>query len=128
MYRKRKYYIDFSVSEYNIVKDPTLPPMSGRKHSDESKQIMSDTAKKIYHPGRFKKGENHPNYGKKVEGSGSPSQAIEVTDIKNNITTNYGSIREAARALNIHKSVIDKYFSKNQKKPYKGQYTFIKTK
>ena len=25
---------------------------------------MSDIAKKIDHPGRFKTGENHPNYGK----------------------------------------------------------------
>jgi len=51
---------------------------------------------------------------------------IEVTDIKNNITTSYGSIREAARALNIRKSVIDMYFTRNQQKPYKGRYTFKK--
>jgi len=35
-------------------------------------------------------GENHPNYGKpKYEGSGKPSQVIEVTDITNNQTTTY---------------------------------------
>ena len=73
-----------------------------------------------------KKGENNPNYGKKVEGSGKPSQAIEVIDIKNNITTSYDSMREAARALNIHNSVIAMYFNRNQKKPYKGRYTFKK--
>ena len=74
------------------------------------KKIMSDTRK-----------------GKpKIEGSGSPSQAIEVTDIKNNTTTSYDSIREAARALNIRKSVIDMYFANNQQKPYKGIYTFNK--
>ena len=43
-------------------------------------------------------------------GAGKPSQQIEVTDIKNNTTTSYDSIGEAARALHIHKSVIDKYF------------------
>ena len=100
--------------------------MFGRKHSDKSKQIMSDIQKQIDNPGRFKTGENHPNYGKKVEGSGRVYQAIEVTDIKNNTMTSYDSINAAARALNISKSVIDMYFANNQKKPYKGQYTFKK--
>ena len=43
---REKYYINFFKSEYNIIKDPTLPPMSGRNHSEDTKQIMSDTAKK----------------------------------------------------------------------------------
>ena len=101
--------------------------MSGRTHSDETKQIISDYQKKIDHPGRFKKGENNIMYGKpKSLGAGMPSQSIEVTDVKNNITTNYDSISEAARALNINKSVINLYFIRNQQKPYKGQYTFKK--
>jgi hypothetical protein len=33
---------------------------------------------------------------------------------------------EAARALNINLTVIVKYFANNQKKPYKGRYTFKK--
>jgi len=117
--------------------------MSGRTHSNESKQIMSDAKQGITgenHP-RFgqnhsndtkkimsdaKKGENNPNYGKKVEGSGTPSQAIEVTDIKNNTTISYDSISEAARALNINPTSIVKYFANNQQKPYKGIYTFNK--
>src|SRR5437588_6605821 len=37
---REKYYIDLG-SEYNIIKDPALPPMSGRKHTDETKQIIS---------------------------------------------------------------------------------------
>jgi len=60
---REKYYIHFLGSEYNTVKDTTLPPMSGRKNSEETKTIMSDTAKQIENPGRFKTGENHPNYG-----------------------------------------------------------------
>jgi hypothetical protein len=35
---REKYFIDFFLSEYNTVKDPTLPPMSNRTHSDESKK------------------------------------------------------------------------------------------
>jgi len=54
------------------------------------------------------------------------SQQIEVFDSKNNITTSYISIREAARALNIHPARIVIYFSRNQQKPYKGRYTFKK--
>jgi hypothetical protein len=62
----------------------------------------------------------------KIEGSGSPSQAIEVTDIKNNTKTYYNSISAAAIILNIRKSTISNYILHNQKKPYKGIYTFRK--
>ena len=58
------------------------------------------------------------------EGAGKLSQQIEVTDIKNNQTTTYDSICEAARALNINHTRIFKYFTNNQQKPYKGRYTF----
>jgi hypothetical protein len=68
----------------------------------------------------FKKGQSRP------EGSGKPSQAIEVIDNKNNQTTTYDSISAAAIALDIKHSRISTYFSQNQKKPYKGQYTFKK--
>ena len=51
---------------------------------------------------------------------------IEVTDIKNDTTTSYDSMCEAARALDIRWTVMNNSFSKNQKKPYKGQYTFKK--
>ena len=53
---REKYYLaerKLLKPEYNIAQDPTAP-MSGRKHSDETKQIISDA----------KKGSNHPMYGK----------------------------------------------------------------
>jgi len=136
---REKHYWGILNPEYNIAQDPTAP-MSGRTHSDATKIIMSDA----------KKGENHPNYGKtrsdkikrkisdalkgqsRPEGAGSFSQQIEVTDITNDTTTSYDSKSAAARALNIHRSVIDNYFSRNQggagcaQKPYKGQYIFKK--
>jgi len=102
---REKYYIDLLGSEYNIVKDPTLPSMSGRKHSEETIKIMEDrthsddTKKKISDTmtgennpmygknhtketktimSDAKKGKNHPNYGKpRYEGSGSPSQIFK---------------------------------------------------
>jgi len=121
---REKHYWGIFNPDYNIAKEPGAP-FSGRKHSDETKQIISD-AKKINNPGRFKIGENNPNYGKKVEGAGRPSQQIEVTDITNNITTSYDSISSAARTLNINFKIISKYILRNQQKPYKGQYTFKK--
>ena len=51
---------------------------------------------------------------------------IEVLDVKNNITTTYSSMHEAARILNIPASAIVNYFSRNQVKPYKSRYTFKK--
>jgi len=93
---------------------------SGRKHSDETKKRMSDVQKKIDHSGRFKPGQQRAEELL----AGKPSQQIEVTDIKNNTTISYDSISEAARALNIKQSIITLYVIRNQKKPYKGQYTF----
>jgi group I intron endonuclease len=61
---RERHYIDLLEPEYNIIQDPTLPPMLGRKHSDETLQKMSDAQKKNEGGGhRFKKGENNPNYG-----------------------------------------------------------------
>ena len=98
--------------------------MSGRKHSDETKQIISEASFFVF----LSKGENNPRYNKpKPEESGNPSQAIEVTDITNNQTTTYDSISEAARALNLPNfQAIANYIKNNQQKPYKGRYTFKK--
>jgi len=123
---REKHYWDIVKPKYNIAQDPTAP-MSGRTHSEESKIIMSDVKKGENNPMFGKTGENHPNFGEsRPQGAGSPSQQIEVTDITNNTTTSYDSMNEAARALNINKSVINLYFTRNQKKPYKGIYTFKK--
>jgi hypothetical protein len=56
------------------------------------------------------------------------AQKIEVLDLKLNTTTTYISFSEAARALNILHSGISNYFSRNQRKPYKGRYVFSITK
>ena len=60
---------------------------------------------------KAKGAEKTPMFGKpRPEGSGSPSQQIEVIDIKNNITPKYDSISAAALALNIKPSRISMYF------------------
>jgi len=50
---REKHYWDLFNPEYNIAKDPTAP-ISGRTHSDKTKQKISDTMT----------GENNHNYGK----------------------------------------------------------------
>ena len=106
---KEDYYLSCLPHEYNILEKAGSP--LGRKHSDKTKTKISDT----------KKGKP------KVEGSGTPSQQIEVTDIKNNTTTYYDSINKATIALNLpNHNIISHYIQRNQKKPYKGRYTFKK--
>ena len=82
--------------------------MKGKKPSEETRAKISNS----------KAGKPKP------KGSGRPFQPIEVIDIKNNITTNYNSLSAAALALNIRQSIISKYFSQNQKSPYKSRYIF----
>ena len=117
-FEREDFYLSTEKHEYNIL--PKAGSWLGHTHSDDAKTKISDAAKKIDHSGRFKPGQQRP------EGSGRLSQQIEVTDKNNNQTTTYESIREAARALNINQTVIIKYFSRNQTKPYKARYTFKK--
>jgi group I intron endonuclease len=53
---REKHYWDLLKPEYNIAKEPGAP-MSGRNHSEETKQIMSEAKKGLT-------GENHPRFGK----------------------------------------------------------------
>jgi len=68
---REKYYINLFGSEYNTIKDTTLPPMSGRTHSDKTKTKISDTKKGTNVSDKtkqimsdIKKGSNHPMFGK----------------------------------------------------------------
>jgi group I intron endonuclease len=49
---REKHYWDIFNPDYNIAKEPGAP-MSGRKHSEETKQILSE----------INKGENNPMFG-----------------------------------------------------------------
>ena len=121
---REKHYWDILIPKYNIAQDP-VAPMSGRTHSDDTKIIMSDASKGEKNP-MF--GKNHSDKTRENISLSMPNNIkIEVTDIKNNTTISYDSIRAAARALNLpnHNTII-KYIRRNQQKPYKGQYTFKK--
>jgi len=49
---------------------------------------------------------------------------LGLRPLKLNTTTTYNSFSEAARALNILHSGISNYFSRNQRKPFRGRYVF----
>jgi len=102
-YLKREdFYLCSLPHEYNIL--DKAGSWLGHKHSDDAKKKISDS---------MVGNKNQPN-----------SQQIEVTDIQNNTTTYYDSIRKAGRALNINESSIRKNIKSNINKPYKNLYMF----
>ncbi len=133
--QREQYYLNTLNPEYNILK--IAGSLLGFKHYEKTRAKISSSKAGEKNPMFGKKGELHPMFGKigeknpmfgklKAEGAGSPSQKIEVIDIKNNLTTKYDSIKEAALKIGIHRATISKYFSNNQQKPYKGIYIFKK--
>jgi group I intron endonuclease len=93
-------------------------PMFGKTLSAVTRAKISASLKGIPRPER-------PEVTRaKISASQPHSRKIEVLDIETNVTTTYPTIRAAARALNINQSSITKYFSRKQKKPYKGRYVF----
>jgi len=74
---REQYYLEILKPEYNLLK--TAGSGLGRKHTEETKDKMSDA----------NKGENNPMFGKsKIKGSGSPSKPISVLDKKKLILLN----------------------------------------
>ena len=95
---REQYYLDLYKPEYNVLK--IAGSSVGWKQSEEWKvqNILGQ-------PNRMR---------------------VIVTDLHTNISTTYDSIGLAARALGINDTVISRYFSRNQIKPYKKRYTFKK--
>ena len=103
--KREKYYIELLNPVYNIIKDPTVPPMLGRKHTDVTIAKISTSMK------GNSNAKNHPS-----------AQKIEVVDSKENKTTSYYSIKEAGRVLNIPVTSIHRYLDTGN--VYKKRYTF----
>lgn len=128
---REKYYIELLLPEYNISKEPTSP-MLGRFHTGETRAAMSAAAlgrkfdpECITKLSLAKMGNTHSNSNSHPY---NPLGLYEVTDLKENISTIFGSIGEAARALNIAQPVISSYLIRGQKKPYRGRFVFISKK
>lgn len=95
---REQYYIDLYKPEYNILK--VAGSSKGLIVTEEWKQ------------------KNAKNQPKAIK--------IIVTDLVTNISTIYDSMGQAAKAIGIHESSIHKYFSRNQIRPYKNRYVFVK--
>lgn len=93
---REQYYLDLYKPEYNVLK--VAGSSFGWKQSEES-----ITQSILGQPTRRK---------------------IIVTDLHTNISTTYDSLGLASRALGINDTVISRYLSRNQIKPYKNRYTF----
>jgi group I intron endonuclease len=136
--KREQYYIDLYKPEYNIYKtagspygykhtEEALVKLRNRKLSEEAKLLISKrmTGENRHFFGRT--GEKHPLYNKpRVEGSGRPSQRLEVLDNLTNQKTVYNSMVEAALALNIRVSSISTYFAENRTTPFRKRYLFKK--
>ena len=129
---REDFYLSCFPHEYNIL--PKAGSRLGSKHLEKTRQIMSNAKRGGKHSDETKQKISDAHIGsklsdetkQKISNAMPTSIKIEVTDIKNNTTSYYDSISEAARALNINKSVIDMYFIRNQQKPYKCLYIFNK--
>lgn len=97
--KREQYYIDLLKPEYNVLK--TAYSSLGYKHTKEALEKIHSNLKIL-------------NLKKLI--------SVKVTDLETNITKEYASITEAAKALNISKVTLKEYIIKN--KLYKGIYKF----
>jgi group I intron endonuclease len=118
-------YIKLYQPEYNILQK--AGSCLGCKRSEETRKKISNAQKGENNSMFNRTGEKNPMFGQaRQEGSGKPSQAIEVTNVQTNTKTSYNSFSEAAKALNIQQSTISMFLKNNKKKPYKNSYIFTK--
>ena len=110
---REQYYLDLLKPKYNILFTAGSP--FGRKHSEETKAIISATkiGNKNARGGRGRK---------RAEGAGSPNVPIEGFDQKTGIKTIYPSMSAVAKALDVPSGSIRMYFSRNTLKSYKKRY------
>jgi len=136
---REKYYLKLLNPQYNIWTEPSAPMLGrnhseetlekfrNRKHSEETKALMS-SSKKIssFVPKNPMVGEKH-SYETRVKmsisqkghkGAAQPNaKKIMVTDLETNISTSYASINEAAKALSCRDCSILKNLKSKNKKP-----------
>jgi len=105
LFIREKYYFKLLNPEYNIALEPGSS-MLGRRHSEETRANLLAL-----------------NLGIRQKKCVC-SAKIQVTDLETNKKTDYYSMSEAAKALDVHRKIISQYISKKQQTPYKGRYIF----
>nr|ATI20298.1 GIY-YIG endonuclease [Juglanconis sp.] len=94
---REQYYMDQLCPEYNVLK--TAYSSLGYKHSENTLVKIHSNLEKL-------------NLSKSVK--------VVVTNLETNVSTEYISLREAAKSLNTNKTTLKEYIFKNI--PYKGIY------
>jgi len=143
--KREQYYIDLLKPEYNILQKAgsslgykhtkeSLAKISrtsaGRTLNEETRAKMSAALKGEQNPMFGKKGEMHPRFSKKhsektrAKMSSSKGIAINVLDVKTNITTKYLSGNQAAKAISCSPTTLQKYLKSG--KILKNRYILSK--
>jgi group I intron endonuclease len=139
---REQYYLDKYEPEYNILalagnslglqhtestKEKMREKALGRKHSLEVRQKMSEN-RKGENNNFFGKTHSEENLAKLRERAQNrityPKSGfeVEVTDLEDNSTTVYKSMREVTRALNTHMSTLINREKSGNTRPFRGRY------
>nr|YP_009262078.1 GIY-YIG endonuclease [Chrysoporthe deuterocubensis]AMX22153.1 GIY-YIG endonuclease [Chrysoporthe deuterocubensis] len=95
--KREQYYMDHLDPEYNVLK--TAYSSLGYKHTEKTLVKINSNLLKL-------------NLSKSVK--------VVVTNLETNVSTEYVSLREAAKSLNTNKTTLKEYILKSI--PYKGIY------
>jgi len=148
--KREQDYIDLLAPEYNILKiagsllgykhsEETLKKFRNRKHSEQSKKLMSE----------INLGKNNPRFGKthteetkallraarlgkvlsesaKTKMSVDKGTAIKVFDKEMNVTSTFSSITRAAEGLGVTRQALLYHFKKSSSFLFKGRYQIEK--
>lgn len=95
--KREQHYIDHLNPEYNVLK--TAYSSLGYKHTEKTLVKIHSNLEKL-------------NLSKSIK--------VVVTNLETNVSTEYISLREAAKSLNTNKTTLKEYILKNM--PYKGIY------
>jgi group I intron endonuclease len=129
--KREQYYLNFLKPEYNILKiaGSTL----GFKHSEKTLSKFKERKFSEEHIGKLREHLTRlhvMNMRKEIRAKISAGMAnfnvstkgivIKVTNLETNVSVEYASIRETARALNSNKTTLTKYLQNS--KPFLGIY------
>lgn len=148
--KREQGYIDLLAPEYNILKiagsllgfkhsEETLKNFRNRKHSEQSKKLMSE----------INLGKNNPRFGKthteetkalmraaqlgkvlsesaKTKMSVDRGTAIKGFDLETNETSIFSSMKKAAEALGVTQPALSQRFKKASSFLFKGRYQIEK--
>jgi len=96
----------------------------GKTHSAETRKKLSEINSGVKH---HMFGQKHSESTRKKLSEARKTIKVEVTDVLKKETVIFTSIQKAVDALNLPKhQVITNFLTRNQKRPYKGQYIFKK--